>query len=188
MSETRSLTFSRTVHATPAEALRAFTHPTLLRDWLCDRASSDPLLGGHLFLTWQQGYQVMGRYTLLDLPKTLAFTWLGAGDPGQTLVTVSAEAQGEETLITLVHSGLGREAGRVVRGTGSPDSLGAAGGALEQRLARGTGEPAVGSGDGHRPTPGAAPKVGDLDGRAHPKSGGALKAARFGRRAAGRHR
>lgn len=109
MSETRSLTFSRTVRAAPAEALRAFTHPTLLRDWLCDRASSEPRPGGHIFLTWNKGYQVMGRYTQVDLPKTLAFTWLGAGDPRQTLVTISAEAKGEGTQITLVHSGLGME-------------------------------------------------------------------------------
>lgn len=108
MPETRSLTFTRTIQAAPAEVLRGFTHPTLLRDWLCDAASAEARPGGHLFLTWRQGYQVMGRCTLLDLPGRLAFTWLGAGDPGQTQVTVTAEPRGEgQTLLTLAHSGLG---------------------------------------------------------------------------------
>jgi uncharacterized protein YndB with AHSA1/START domain len=108
MAETRSLTFSRTLRAAPAEIIRAFTHPTLLRDWLCNHASSDAHLGGHIFLTWNQGYQVMGRYTQLDAPHSVAFTWLGAGDPAQTQVRVTVEPA-EEGLqrVNIVHAGLG---------------------------------------------------------------------------------
>ena len=107
MSEIHSLTFTRTIHAAPAEVLRGFTHPTLLRDWLCDHASAEARLGGPIFLSWQQGYQVMGRYIHLDLPGGLSFTWLGSGDPGQTLVEVTAVPSGEETALRLVHTGLG---------------------------------------------------------------------------------
>jgi uncharacterized protein YndB with AHSA1/START domain len=107
MSQTRSLTFTRSVRAAPPEAFRAFIQPTLLRDWLCDSAAANPTPGGHIFLTWNLGYQVMGRYTRLESPSALTFTWLGTGDPGQTQVELAFEPDGEATRVTLTHSGLG---------------------------------------------------------------------------------
>jgi uncharacterized protein YndB with AHSA1/START domain len=110
MTATRTLTYTRTVRAAPAEVLRGFTHPTMLRDWLCDSASAAARPGGHIFLSWKQGYQVMGRYTHSDAPRGVSFTWHGAGDPGQTQVEVSVEALGEETMLSVAHSGLGEGA------------------------------------------------------------------------------
>ena len=110
MVETRSLTFVRTVRAAPEQVLRGFTHPTLLRDWLCNSATSHAIPGGHIFLSWRQGYQVMGRYTQLDAPRSIAFTWQGAGDPAQTLVSVTVKPAGEDSQVTIVHSGLGESA------------------------------------------------------------------------------
>jgi uncharacterized protein YndB with AHSA1/START domain len=116
MPDTPSLTLTRTLRAAPAEALRGFTHATLLRDWLADIAATDPRAGGHFFVSWHAredalgslaGNQFAGRYTQLDLPRSLAFTWSGADLPAPTLVTVTAQPVPDGTQLTLVHSGLG---------------------------------------------------------------------------------
>lgn len=106
MTTDRSITLERSIRTTPAEALRAFTHPTLLRDWFCEAASVQPKHGGHIFLNWAGGYRVTGVYTLIDLPHTVEFTWRGSIDPGETRVRVTAEPQGDGTLVRLVHGGL----------------------------------------------------------------------------------
>jgi uncharacterized protein YndB with AHSA1/START domain len=106
MSEPLSLTFTRTISAAPAEVCRAFTHATLLRDWLSDNASSDPHPGGHLLLTWRDGTTVTGTYRQLDPPRTLQFTWEAADLPAPTLIRVTCEGEGESTRITLVQESL----------------------------------------------------------------------------------
>lgn len=111
MIQTQDLTFSRSVAAPPGEVSRAFTHPTLLRDWLCDAAASEARPGGHLFLNWRfvngpQGYSVAGTYQQIT-PEQVIFTWHGSGDPGPTTVTVICADEDGQTRASLVHSGLG---------------------------------------------------------------------------------
>jgi uncharacterized protein YndB with AHSA1/START domain len=106
MSEPLSLVFTRTIKAAPAEVCRAFTHATLLRDWLSDFASSKPHPGGHLFLSWRDGTTAAGTYQQLDPPRALQFTWEAKDLPGPTLIRVTCEGEGEGTRLSLTQESL----------------------------------------------------------------------------------
>jgi uncharacterized protein YndB with AHSA1/START domain len=110
MPEPRLLTFERSIRVSPAEAWRAFTQATLLRDWLCDQSSCDPRQGGHVFLQWKDGKTVTGTYTRFDPPKTLAFTWLSPGTLGAAQVQLDFHPEGEGMRLALVQSGLSDDA------------------------------------------------------------------------------
>ena len=73
--ESETLTFERTVAASPAEVYRAFTSSTALREWLCDTATTSPRANGHLFVGWNDGYYATGHFTELLQNRAVCFTW-----------------------------------------------------------------------------------------------------------------
>lgn len=103
----QTLEFTRVIHASPAEAYRALTSATALREWLADGASADARVGGRLCLWWNSGYYMAGTYTALEPPKHVAFTWHGRGEPGLSQVEVHIEEVADGVQVTLVHSSLG---------------------------------------------------------------------------------
>jgi uncharacterized protein YndB with AHSA1/START domain len=115
MAEEYSFVFTRTIQARREEVFRAFTHATLLRDWLSHTAHTDPVQGGHIFLRWNSGHHSAGTYLLLDEPAALEFTWEGWQDLAAGRVRVElAEVDGATTL-RLVHSGAGDAADGMAR-------------------------------------------------------------------------
>ena len=105
--KTQTLKFKRTVNAAPAEAYRAFTHPTALRDWFCNAAEVDSRVGGHFYAWWDSGYSASGAFTALKPGMKIAFTWHGRGEPEATRVQASLAAKGDSTLVTVAHAGVG---------------------------------------------------------------------------------
>lgn len=103
MSTQRPLEFACTVQVLPEEVSRAFTHPTMLRDWLGLAASTDPQKGGHLFVRLEDGVNAEGSYSVVEPGKRVCFSLRGTGDPGASSVCVALAAQGEETQLTLIH-------------------------------------------------------------------------------------
>src|SRR5438132_9818080 len=106
-----TLTFERTVHTSPSEAFHAFTHPTALRDWLCNAAEVDPRAGGCVYLWWNGGYYSAGVFTELRRDENLAFTWRGPEDPAASEVRVGFAPHDGKTTISLTHGGLGSDEG-----------------------------------------------------------------------------
>jgi uncharacterized protein YndB with AHSA1/START domain len=104
---TRTLEYTLSVGAPPAEVFRAFTRATPLRDWLCDIALADARIGGRLYLWWNRGYYSAGEYTALEPDRRVAFTWMGRTDPARTEVDVQMDAHDGPTNVRLTHSGLG---------------------------------------------------------------------------------
>ena len=102
-----SLTVTRTVRGTPAEASRCFTHATALRDWLCDSADVQPRPGGRLSLAWRDGHTARGVFSTIDPGKRLAFSWDHDAHNGSTAVEVKFAAAKAGTRVTVKHSGLG---------------------------------------------------------------------------------
>jgi uncharacterized protein YndB with AHSA1/START domain len=48
-----------------------------------------------------------GRFVKIDRPREVEFTWMSEGTKGtESLVTVTMKAQGEQTEVTLTHSGV----------------------------------------------------------------------------------
>ena len=106
-SKSKTLSFKQTVNVPPAEAFRAFTHGTLLRDWFCDAAQAERRKGGLFHLGWNSGHYVSGQFLIFEPGKRLVFTWDGKGEPEPTKVQVTFKAKGEGTVVTLSHSGVG---------------------------------------------------------------------------------
>ncbi len=97
----------RTIQAPPQEVFDALQYECRLREWLCDGARTVPRKGGLFEARWNSGYEARGVFTSFLPPRSLAFTWLGTGEPGETQVQVTLKPVEGGTKITLVHSGFG---------------------------------------------------------------------------------
>jgi uncharacterized protein YndB with AHSA1/START domain len=121
MSEqSQTLEFTQFVKAPAEQLYRAFTNATAFRDWLCDVATAQPVIGGRLYLWWNSGYYTAGEYTALEPDRQVAFTWQGRGEPGTTRVQVTLQTQEDGVMVRLEHGGLGsgpewERAGREIR-------------------------------------------------------------------------
>ncbi len=105
--KTQTLKFTRAINAPPAEVFRAFTHPTALRDWLCNAAQTDARKGGRLYLWWDDGYYADGVFTEFEPGKKLAFSWDGMGEPGTMRLQIAFAAKNGGTVVTVKHGDLG---------------------------------------------------------------------------------
>lgn len=105
------LTVAYTVRGKPAEAFRAFTNVTALRDWLCNLAEVEARSGGRFFFAWQDGHQAWGRFSIFEPGKRLAFTWHHDAQPDGSTVEVRLAPAKTGTRVTVKHSGLGDAAG-----------------------------------------------------------------------------
>ena len=110
MPAAETLTFKHLVNAPAAEAFRAFTHATALRDWLCNAAQSDPRLNGRLYLWWEDGYAVAGVFTKFEPGRRLSFTWGSPQEPGLLTVNVRFKEKSGRTQVSVEHGGLGKGA------------------------------------------------------------------------------
>lgn len=98
---------ARTVRGTPAEAFRAFTHPTALRDWLCNVAQVEARPGGRFYLAWSDGHSAWGDYTAFEPGQRLAFSWNHDAHAGATTVEVRFATAKAGARVTVKHAGLG---------------------------------------------------------------------------------
>jgi len=99
-----ALRFKRQVNTPPAEAYRAFTHATALRDWLCDAAQTEARKGGRLYMWWTSGVYASGQYTTLEPGKKVAFVWHHSREPEPARIQVTFTAKNGGTQVTLTHA------------------------------------------------------------------------------------
>ena len=103
----------RTIQTLPEMAFEAFAYECRLREWMCDGARSVPRKGGLIQVWWNSGYEARGVFTSYSPPRalktagSLAFTWLGTGEPGETNVKIALKPVEGGTQVTLTHSGFG---------------------------------------------------------------------------------
>ncbi len=105
---TQILEFRRTIHASPAELYRALTRPVAIREWLCDGATADARVGGHLHYWWNNGYYASGEFTALEPDSKVAVTWHGRNEPSPTTVAVLLQVVEGGTEVILAHAGVGQ--------------------------------------------------------------------------------
>ena len=101
------LIFEQKVKVPPDAVYYAFTNRTAIREWLCDGVESDPREGGRLYFWWNTGFTMSGTFTKLEENHVVECTWNGSTDPGPTAVSVALAPEGDGTLVTLTHGGLG---------------------------------------------------------------------------------
>lgn len=102
-----SLKYKQTINSKPAEIYRAFTTPTGLSEWLCNKAYIQPGNNSSFYLWWQNGYYVCGEYTQCEPDIEVGFTWFGKDEPGPSTVRVNIKEKDNGSQLTLTHLDLG---------------------------------------------------------------------------------
>lgn len=100
--------FERTIPAPPDEVFDAWLNPKIPGNpWnAAEKFILDPKVDG-LFYWHLKGTSHYGRFTAFERPGQIQHTWMSPNTLGQeSIVTLTFKKQGEETLMTLVHSGL----------------------------------------------------------------------------------
>lgn len=118
MTETHTLRIERTFRA-PAEAVfDAWTSEEVIRRWWqaergweTTEAEVDLRVGGVVRVVMRDPakdveYGGGGRYTEVEPPRRLAFTWIWDGDTRRTLIELDFEEADGVTTVRFTHSGL----------------------------------------------------------------------------------
>ena len=116
-----TLRIERTYRA-PAEAVfDAWTSEEVIRrwwhaehDWETTKAEVDLRIGGVVRVVMRDPgrdaeFGGGGRYTEIDRPNRLAFTWLGDGNDPRQLIEIDFEERDGATTVRFTHSGLWSE-------------------------------------------------------------------------------
>ena len=121
MTDRLTLRMTRTFDA-PAEAVfDAWTSEEVMRRWFHARhdwetpvAEVDLRVGGAVRVVMRNPHEDVeygggGRYTEIDPPARLAFTWVWDDDPRETLIELDFEESDGSTTVSFTHSGLFNE-------------------------------------------------------------------------------
>jgi uncharacterized protein YndB with AHSA1/START domain len=109
------LRLHRTLEAPVDRVWQALTDPAALTAWFWPERLAATVTAGdgrYRIASSAAGMAVAGEYREVDPPHRLGFTWQWDGDPDQTLVTIELTPSGDETVLTLVHSGCSTDADR----------------------------------------------------------------------------
>jgi uncharacterized protein YndB with AHSA1/START domain len=110
MKETKTIEFKieRTIPASAGEVFDGWLNPKVTGNpWnAADKLLLNPKVDGFFYWT-VHGTAHYGRFTVVDRPARIQHTWVSPNTLGEeSTVTVTFEKKGENTLMTLLHSGL----------------------------------------------------------------------------------
>ncbi|MGH2714740.1 MAG: SRPBCC family protein [Thermoleophilaceae bacterium] len=99
------------IDAAPETVFAFFTDPELLLRWKGLDATLEPEPGGVYRVVMNEEATVLGRFLEVEPPTRVVFSWGMAGEdplvtPGASTVEVTLTADGEGTLLRLVHRDL----------------------------------------------------------------------------------
>jgi len=108
-TKTIEFKFERTIPAPPDEVFDAWLNPSIPGN-LWNSALKlllNPKVDGLFYMKGKKGTPHYGRFTEVERPGRIQHTWMSPNTLGQeSVVTLTFEKQGEDTLMTLVHSDL----------------------------------------------------------------------------------
>jgi uncharacterized protein YndB with AHSA1/START domain len=122
MSDATTLRMERTFRAPAQAVFDAWTSEEVMRrwwhaehDWETTQASVDLRVGGEVRVVMRNPhdgaeYGGGGRYTEIDPPRRLAFTWIWDDNPTRTLIEIDFEERDGATTVRFTHSDLWDEA------------------------------------------------------------------------------
>jgi len=103
------------IDARPETVFAFFVDPEKMRRWKGTEARLEPRPGGIYRVNVSARDVAVGTYVEIDPPKRVVFTWGWEGDehvpPGSSTVEVTLTADGEGTIVRLVHRDLPEHAG-----------------------------------------------------------------------------
>ena len=112
--KTLEFEFERTIPAPPREVFDAWLNPKIPGNpWnIAATLLLDPKVDGFFYLKVKIPHY--GRFTEVERPGRIRHTWVSPNTLGEeSIVTLTFKAQGKDTLMTLVHTGIpDTEAGR----------------------------------------------------------------------------
>ena len=100
--------FERTIPAPPGEVFDGWLNPKIPGNpWnMAEKLLLNPKVDGFFYWTFK-GTPHYGRFTEMERPGQLQHTWVSPSTLGEeSTVSVTFKKQGEDTLMTLVHSDL----------------------------------------------------------------------------------
>ena len=107
-ANTLEFKFERTIPASTSEVFDAWLDPKVPGNpWnMAEKLLLNPHVDG--FFYWLvRGNAHYGRFTEMERPDRMQHTWVSPSTLGQeSVVTLTFQKKGEDTLMTLVHSGL----------------------------------------------------------------------------------
>lgn len=118
MTETHTLRIERTFRAPAERVFDAWTSEEVMRRWWqverhweTSEAEVDLRVGGTVRVamrdpTKDEEYGGEGRYTEIDRPTRLAFTWIWDDEPHRTLIEIDFEEHDGTTTVRFTHNGL----------------------------------------------------------------------------------
>jgi uncharacterized protein YndB with AHSA1/START domain len=109
--ETIELTFTRTIPATPAEVFGAWMDPKHPGNpWaLAKKVILDARVDGLFYFSSakDESWAHYGRFVALERNRRAQYTWMSTFTRGlESVVTVTFDKQGDDTLVTLTHANL----------------------------------------------------------------------------------
>lgn len=107
--KTMDLNFTRSITATPAEVYAAWLDPkTPVNPFHgARRLIFEPKVGSLYYIAAARGSVVYGRFDVLERDQRIEMTWMSNHTLGlESIVTVTFQATGEDTLLTLRHANL----------------------------------------------------------------------------------
>jgi len=107
-NRTLEFRFERTISAPPARVFDGWLDPKVPGNpWnAAEKFLLDAKVDGLFFWTLN-GTSHYGRFTVVERPAQIQHTWVSPKTLGkESIVTVTFKKQGEDTLMTLVHSGI----------------------------------------------------------------------------------
>jgi uncharacterized protein YndB with AHSA1/START domain len=107
-TNTLEFKFERTISAPPGEVFDGWLDPKIPGNpWnAAEKFKLDPKVDG-LFYWTLKGTSHYGRFTEIERPNRIQHTWVSPNTLGEeSTVTVTFQNKRENTLLTLVHSGL----------------------------------------------------------------------------------
>lgn len=106
MTQPAPLTATIRIAASPQEVFPYLVEPSLLLQWIGSWADLSPEPGG-AFAVDIGGTPVRGSFVAVEPPDRVVFTWGMAGSDilpaGSTTVEILLKADGEETIVDLIH-------------------------------------------------------------------------------------
>ena len=109
LTKTMEITVERTIPAPPSEVFDAWLDPKIPgTPWHeNEKLIVNPKVDGLWYWLSSGGTPHYGRFMEIDRPGRIQYSWMSRNTLGEeSIVTVTFERNGEDTVLTLLHSGL----------------------------------------------------------------------------------
>lgn len=97
--------FSLNIAVPLGQVYRAFTNATILRQWFCDFATTEPKPGGRFYSWWQSGRYLVGEFKESIPDKKIKISCRGRSECDVTEISINLETKPGSTHLKLMESG-----------------------------------------------------------------------------------